>query len=59
MSQRSHVLTDTARSAVDRAPSQVPTLKFLTQTAPQVSPLGHDPSNRIKIMFNIFSIFYL
>ena len=41
--------------AVDGAPSQIPTLKFLTPQHPQVPPLGHDPSNRIKILFNIIS----
>ena len=41
--------------AVDGAPSQIPTLKFLTPPAPQVPPLGHDHSNRIKIPFNIYS----
>ena len=37
----------------------IPTLKFLTHPAPQVPHLGHDPSNRLIIMFNMFSIFYL
>ena len=29
--------------AVDGAPLQIPTLKFLTHPAPQVPPLGHNP----------------
>ena len=41
--------------AVDGAPSQIPTLKFLTPQHPLVPTLGHGPSNRIKILFNIFS----
>ena len=41
--------------AVDGAPSQIPTLKFLTPQHLQVPPLGHIPNNRIKILFNIFS----
>ena len=35
-----------------------PRLSFWPQH-PQVPPLGHDPSNRMKILFNMFSIFYL
>ena len=27
--------------------------------APQAPPLAHDPGNRVKILFNMFSIFYL
>ena len=50
---------DKLECAVDGAPSQVPTLKFLTHPAPQVPTLGHEPSNRMKILFNMFSIFYL
>ena len=38
---------------VDGMPSQIPTLKFLSPTP------GHEPGNRMKIMFNMFSIFYL
>ena len=46
--------------AVDGAPSQIPMLKFLPPPpAPQVPPLDHDPGNRMKILFNMFSIFYL
>ena len=44
---------------VDGVPSQIPMLKFLIHPAPQVPPLGHDPSNRVKILFNMFTIFYL
>ena len=44
--------------AVDGAPSQIPTLMFLTPPQrPQVSPPGHDPGNRMKFLFNI--VFYL
>ena len=43
--------------AVDGAPSQIPTLKFLTLQHPQVAPLVHDPSNRMKILFNMFLSF--
>ena len=45
--------------AVDGAPSQIPTLKFLTPPAPRSPTLGHDLGNRMKILFNMFSIFYL
>ena len=45
--------------AVDGAPSQIPMLKFLTSPAlPSPTPV-HDPGNRMKILFNMFSIFYL
>ena len=47
---------DRLERAVDGAPSQIPTLKFLT---PQVPSPGHDLGNRMKILFNMFSIFYL
>ena len=33
-------------------------IKFLTPSAPQVSPLRHDTGNRMKILINMFSIFY-
>ena len=36
--------------AVDGAPSQILTFKFWPQY-PQVPPLGHDPGNRMKILF--------
>ena len=36
-----------------------PRLSFWSSQHPQVPPLGHDPSNRMKILFNMFSIFYL
>ena len=45
--------------AVNGAPSQIPTLKFLTPPAPRTPTPGHDLGNRIKILFNMFSIFYL
>ena len=45
--------------AVDGAPSQIPTLKFLTPPAPRSPTPGHDLGNRLKILFNMFSIFYL
>ena len=44
---------------VDGAPSQIPTLKFLTPQHPQVQPLGHDPGTRMKIPLDMFYIFYL
>ena len=50
---------DKLECAVDGAPSQSLTLKFLTHPAPRCPPLGHDPSNSVKILFNMFSIFYL
>ena len=59
ISKRSHVLTNTTRMCSQWAPSQTPTLKFLTHPAPQVPPSGHHPSNRMEILFNMFSIFYL
>ena len=40
--------------AVDGAPSQIPTLKFLTPSSPT---RGHAPGNRMIILFNMF--FYL
>ena len=41
--------------AVDVAPSQIPTLKFLTPPPAPTSPTpGHDSGNRMKIMFNMF-----
>ena len=45
--------------AVDGAPSQIPMLKFLTPQAPRSPTPGHDLGNRMKILFNMFSIFYL
>ena len=45
--------------AVDRGPSQIPTLKFLTPPAPTSPTPGHDSGNRMKILFNTFSTFYL
>ena len=36
-----------------------PHAKAFDSPAPQVQPLGHDPSNRMKILFNMSSIFYL
>ena len=45
--------------AVDGVPSQIPTLKFLTPLAPRSPIPGHDLGNRMKILFNMFSIFYL
>ena len=49
------IATKKLECAVDGAPSQIPTLKSLTPQHPQALPLGHDPSNRMKILFNIFS----
>ena len=40
--------------AVDGAPSQIPKLKFLTPSSPI---RGHEPGNRMTILFNMF--FYL
>ena len=45
--------------AVDGAPLQIPTLKFLNHPAPKAPHLGHDSSNLLIILFNMFSIFYL
>ena len=45
--------------AVDGAPSQMPTLKILTPQHPQVPPLANDSRNRIRIMFNIFSLLFV
>ena len=45
--------------AVDGAPSQISTLKLLTPPAPCSPITGHDLGNRMKILFNMFSIFYL
>ena len=47
---------DKPECAVDGAPSQILTLKFLTHPAPLVPHLGHDPSNRLIILFNMFGI---
>ena len=47
---------DQLEQAVDGAPSQIPTLKFFTPPSP--TPV-HEPGNRMKILFNMFSIFYL
>ena len=33
-----------------------PHAKVFDPEHPQVPPLGHDPSNRITILFNIFSL---
>ena len=41
------------------APSLIPTLKFFDPPASPSLPLGLDPCNRMKILFNMFSIFYL
>ena len=49
---------DQLECAVNGVPSQIHTLKFLTHPAPQVPPLGHELSNRMKILSNMFSIFY-
>ena len=53
-------ITKSTRTLVNGAPSQIPTLKFLPPPPqhPQVPPLGHDPSNRMKIMFNMVFIFH-
>ena len=56
------ILNDKLKRAVDGAPSQIRTLKLMTPPpppAPQVSPLGHGPGLRMKILFNMFYIFYL
>ena len=45
--------------AVDGALSQMPTLKILTPQHPQVPPLANDSRNRIKIMFNMFSLLFV
>ena len=45
--------------AVDGAPLQIPALKFLTPQAHRRPTPGHDLANRMKILFNMFSIFYL
>ena len=45
--------------SVHGAPSQIPTLKLLTPPAPTSPTPGHDPGNRMKILSNMFSIFYL
>ena len=45
---------DKLECAVDGAPSQIPTLKFLTHPAPQVPTLGHEPSNN-----SVQYLFYL
>ena len=55
----SQILNRKLERAADGAPSQIPTLKFFTPPAPPSSTPGHDPSNRMKILFNLFSIFYL
>ena len=52
-------VTILTRMCIDGAPSHIPALKFLTHQHPQVPPLGHDPSNGMKILLTIFSIFYL
>ena len=39
--------------AVDGAPWQIPTLKFLTPPAPCSPTPGHDLGNRMKILFNL------
>ena len=43
--------------AVDGAPSQIPTLKFFTPSTPKSHP-WRDPGNRMKILFNMFSIYF-
>ena len=45
--------------AFDGAPLQIPTLKFVTPQATRSPSPGHDLGNRMKILFNMFSIFYL
>ena len=45
--------------AVDGVPSQIPTLIFFTPPEPRKPTPGHDLGNRMKILFNMFSIFYL
>ena len=45
--------------AVDGAPSQILTLKFLTPPAPHSPTPKYDLGNRMNILFNMFSIFYL
>ena len=44
--------------AVDGAPSQIPTLKFFTPPASRSPSPGHDLGNRMKILFNMFFIFF-
>ena len=34
-------------------------IKFLTPKHPQVPPLRHDPGDRMKILFDMYYIFYL
>ena len=45
--------------AVDGAPSRIPMLIFLTPPAPRSPTSGHDLGNRMKILFNTFSIFFI
>ena len=44
---------------MDGEPLQMPTLKFLTSPAPCSLIPGHDFGNRIKLLFNMFSIFFI
>ena len=53
------ILITKLERAVDGAPSQIPTLKFLTPPAPHSPKPGHDLGNRMEILFNMFSNFYL
>ena len=50
---------DKLECAVDGAPSQIPTLKFLNHPAPKVPHLGHDSSNRLIIDSSVQYVFYL
>ena len=45
--------------AVDGAPFQTPTLKFLTPQAPRSPTPGHDLGSRMKILFNMFSLLFV
>ena len=48
------IFIENLERAVDRAPSQIPSLKFFTSPSPIP---GHKPGNRIKILFNMLFIF--
>ena len=45
--------------AVAGAPSQIPTLIFFTPPAPRSPTPGQDLGNRMKILFNMFFIFFI